>query len=366
MKLTSAPLPDLPPAALLRKALATLRAVHRATQLLTPGEVALWDALFGVARTELIGLAARLALADRIGSGAMTADELARDTDCHAETLSRAMRAMASFGLFSLREDGRFENSAMSRAMMKDAPRSLRDGVLYFTSESNLRAWRAIEHSIRTGESAFDQANGASVWEWFDSHASELETFASAMGRATAIEAPQLATLYPFDEIQRVCDIGGGSGTLLSEILVRHPSLRGVLCDAAGVLDRARVLLSSRALLGRVELCAGSFFDHVPTGCDGYVMKSVLHDWDDERSLKILRNVRGVMKPGARLILFDIVLDPVERRVERTMSDLQMLVVCSGRERTLAQFRALLEGSGFRLGRVEHGALNSMIEGIAL
>jgi len=365
MKLSSAPLPDLPPAALLRKALATLRAVHRAAQRMTPGELALWDSLFGVARTELIGLAARLSLADRVGERAMSADELADQCECDGESLGRAMRAMASFGLFSLRDDGLFEHSSMSRALMKDAPRSMRDGVLYFTSDSNLRAWRALEHSVRTGESAFDHAHGVSVWDWFSSHQDELDTFASAMGRATALEAPLLSTLYPFDELSRLCDVGGGSGTLLSEILVRHRSLRGVLCDAPAVLEQARALLSARAVLDRVELCPGSFFDRVPQGCDGYVMKSVLHDWDDQRSLEILRNVRGAMREGARLILFDAVLDPIERRVEATMSDLQMLVVCAGRERTLAQFRALLEQTGFTMGRLSHGAHHSMIEGIA-
>jgi hypothetical protein len=365
MKLTRAPLPDLPPPVVLRSALTALRLVQRGTQALTPGELALWDAMVGVARTELVGLAARLSLAEHVGEGALSAEAIAERAGCHADTLFRAMRAMAAMGLFALRSDGRFEQTAMSRALMKDAPRSLRDGALYFSSASNMEAWRSLEHSVRTGESAFEHAHGMSVWDWFAQHPDELETFASAMGRATAIEAPQLATLYPFAEITTLCDVGGGSGTLLSELLVRHPHLRGVLCDAPGVLERARDLLSSRAVLDRVTLVPGSFFDRVPAGCDGYTLKNVLHDWDDERSLKILRIVREAARPGARVILFESVIEPLDSRPEATMSDLQMVVACSGRERSVDELRSLLGASGFRPGRVARGAHNSMIEGVA-
>lgn len=365
MSLSPEPLPALPPPSIVHAALAAIRGVQRGVQTIVPPELALSELMLGAARTELVGLAVRLRLAETLGDQPRSADELATACDCHADSLRRALRAMAAMGLFALREDGRFENNRLSRALMEEHPRSLRDAALYFSSESNLRAWRALEHSVRTGEAAFDHANERSVWQWFEAHPDELATFARAMGRATALEAPQLAELYPFDEIQRVCDVGGGSGTLLSEILVRHPHLRGVLCESPGVFAHARALLSQRAVLSRVELAPGSFFDAIPEGCDAYVLKSILHDWDDERSLKILRNVRGAMREGARVALCEVIVEPMDRRPEATLSDMQMLVVCGGRERSLEEFRSLFAQSGFAMGRVFRGALTSVIEGVA-
>jgi hypothetical protein len=365
MTLPKRPLPDLPPPSLITAALGAIHAVRRGADALTPPELSLWHHVFGAARTELIGLAARLSLADRINNDPRSAESLAAETDTHPDALHRAMRAMAAFGLFSLREDGRFEHTRMSRALRADGARSLRDAALYWTSDSNLAAWRALERAVRNGEGAFEQAHGQSVWDWFDAHPDERETFARAMGRATALEAPQLASLYPFGALGTLADVGGGSGTLLSEILLRNPTLRGVLCDAPGVLQTARGLLASRGVLDRVELVPGSFFDRVPTGCDGYVMKSILHDWDDARCETILTVVRRSMRAGAKLVLCETILERDDRRPEATMSDLQMLVACGGRERTLSEHRALLERTGFAMGRVFRGAMNSVIEGTA-
>ncbi len=366
MKLPPAPLPDPPPARALIAARAALLAIERATRAITPPELALWEMLFGVARTELVTLAAKLDLTDRLGDRARFAHELAAPCEVQADTLFRAMRAMAAIGLYSLRDDGRFENNAVSRTLSKSAPRSMRDAALYFGSDSNLAAWRSFGATVKTGESAFEATHGVSVWQWFDAHPDELATFARAMGRATALEAPMLAKLYPFEDFRDFCDVGGGSGTLASEVLLRHPHLRCVLSDAPRVLEEAKVLLEARGVLSRVTLAPGSFFDDVHAGCELYTMKNILHDWDDARSKKILGIVRRAMKPGARLVLFEGLLDRHDRRPEATLSDLQMIVACNGRERSIDEFRALLEASGFRLGRVFEGAVNCAIEGIAL
>lgn len=365
MKLPPSPLPDAPPPSVLVAARKALLAAQRATHAITPPELALWEMLFGVARTELVALAARLDLTDRIGDGARSASDLAAECEVHADSLFRAMRAMAAHGLFSLGDDGRFSNNALSRTLSKHAKRSMRDAALYFGSDSNLDAWRGLSASVASGESAFAARHGVSVWEWFEAHPEELATFANAMGRATALEAPTLAKLYPFGDFQTFCDVGGGSGTLASEVLLRNPALRCVLSDAPSVLERARELLAARGVLDRVTLAPGSFFDDVPAGCELYTMKNILHDWDDARSKKILGIVRRAMNPGAKLVLFEGLLDRHDDRPEATLADLQMFVVCDGRERSIDEFRVLLEATGFRLGRVFRGALNCAIEGIA-
>ena len=191
-----------------------------------------------------------------------------------------------------------------------------------------------------------------SVWEWFDGHPHERETFALAMMTMTLAQAPGIAKTYPFREVRRVCDVGGGRGTLLSEILLHHPNVRGILCDAPGVLESARRFLGRRGVLDRVELVPGSFFDEVPSGADAYLLKNVLHDWDDARSLIILRTCRAAMERGARLLVLESI---VEEDCDDfgVMADVQMMMVCcDGRERGRAEFARLLAEGGFRLERV--------------
>jgi hypothetical protein len=180
----------------------------------------------------------------------------------------------------------------------------------------------------------------------------------------TAADAPMIATLYPFGELARVCDVGGGRGTLLSEILLRHTALRGVLCDGPGVIDSARELFSARGVADRVEFAPGSFFDSVPPGCDAYLFKHVLHDWDDDTCTKLLRVVRAAARPGSRVLICESLVPRTSRDPMTALMDLQMMISChNGRERTLDEFRSLLEAAGFRLGRVFRSPLINVIEG---
>jgi hypothetical protein len=242
----------------------------------------------------------------------------------------------------------------------------MREYAEYFASSSNVQSWADAEATVRTGKNAFERVHGMSVWDWFDGHPGERETFAQMMMGITTVDAPTIARLYPWREVERVCDVAGGRGTLLSELLIRHRHLKGVLCDAPGVIESARVLLEGRGVMARVELAAGSIFSHVPAGADAYVLKNVLHDWDDARSLQILQVVRKAMATGARVVICETLTERNDPGSLGVLADVHMMMVCSdGRERGREEYARLLDASGFRAGRVMASPTVSVVEGVA-
>jgi hypothetical protein len=277
------------------------------------------------------------------------------------------MRAAVGVGLFTRDAAGRFANNRLSATLRSGDVDSIRSLAKYFASRSNMHAWADFSETVRTGKNAFERVHGMSVWDWFDAHPDERETFAHAMMTMTLIDAPGIATTYPFGEITQLCDVGGGRGTLLSEILIRHPHLRGMLSDAEGVLESAKSFLEQRGVRDRVELVRGSFFESVPKGADAYVLKHILHDWDDARALTILKTCRAAMEPGHRVLVVEALVEE-DSDDHAVIADLQMMVVCGeGRERGRADFERLFRESGFRLGRIlEAPTPIAIIEGIAV
>ena len=334
---------------------------------IVPAQLPLFEHATGIGRTQMLGTAARLRLADLLADGPLHATELAERTSRDPDAMQRMMRALATIGVFSLKRDGRFANNRVSAGLRTDQAGSFRHFADYFGSTSNVGAWSDFARTLETGKNAFERVHGMSVWDWFDQHPDERSVFAAAMGSMTELEAPGVATAYPFAEVKRVCDVAGSRGALLAEILVQHPHLSGVLFDNAGVIATAAPLLDARGVLARVELKSGSFFENVPPGCDAYLLKNILHDWDDERSLTILRNCRRAMQPGHRLLIVELVVERDSARGIGPMSDVQMMMVCSeGRERSRADFARLFEVAGFKLCRVvPTSGLMSIVEGVA-
>ena len=314
----------------------------------------------------MLGELARLGVADLLEKEPLSADEIAAQTGTNPDAMARTLRALVYTGVFSRRPDGKFENNRLSRALL-DEDDSCRAFAIYFASKSNQNAWADFGETLRTGKNAFDRVHGSSIWDWFDAHPEERETFARGMMSITIGEAAGIATTYPFGEAQKVCDVGGGRGTLLSEILLHHPKVQGILVDAPGVLESAKSLLDARGVRDRATLAAGSFFDAVPRGADVYVLKTVLHDWDDERSKKILSVVRSAMEPGARLVLADFIVE-ADCDDYTVMIDMHMMLVCGeGRERSRADFERLLGATGFRMQRVLTTSTGmGIIEGVAV
>jgi hypothetical protein len=317
-------------------------------------------------QTALLASAARHGVADLLAEGPLDAEQIAARTGTNPDAIFRALRALASVGVFELDEDGRFRNNRLSRALVSGQRERTREWVQYCGSQSNVTAWTELERTLADGNSAFASVFGASVWNWFERHPDEREMFAQAMMGLTLADAPVIASLYPFGEVKRVCDVGGGRGTLLSELLVRHPHLRGTLCDAAGVLESAVPLLRQRGVHERVTLSPGSFFESVPPGSDAYLLKNILHDWDDERSLTILRTVRGAARPGQRVLVVEQLVERLDTEGLGAGADVQMMVVCdNGRERSRAELRALLQQSGFEPQRIFAYPTVGIIEGVA-
>jgi hypothetical protein len=207
-----------------------------------------------------------------------------------------------------------------------------------------------------------------SVWDWFAAHPEEERLFAAAMRSITEFDAPALASSALVPDAGTVCDVAGGAGTLLAEVLIARPGLRGVLVEAPGVLAEAEEHLSARGVLDRAELVEGDLFGELPaTGADLYVLKNILHDWDDPTSAKILAGVRAAMAPGARLVLVEQLQERNRPHPFASLSDLQMLTQCvDGRERSREELQALLAGAGFTPSRVERAGVSALVEGVAV
>jgi hypothetical protein len=343
--------PTAPPGWAIRAVLGARQFLRRLVNRMAPADVALVELATGLAGSQVLGALARLDIGDRLDAGPRTAGELAGELGLHADALHRLLRAAATFGLVTLDKRGRFGPTRYTRALRTGELGRARDFAVYFASASNAAAWGDLQRTLETGRGAFPRVHGMSVWDWFDAHPDERETFAQCMMGMTTRDAPSVASRYPFSELKTVCDVGGGRGTLLSEILLRHPHLRGVLCDAPGVLESARELVARRGVADRVDMRPGNFFHEVPTGADAYLLKNILHDWDDTACKKILGVVRAAMQPGRRLLVVELIQDRNQPGFV-ALSDVHMMMVCDdGRERSVDEIHALLSESGFRPAR---------------
>jgi hypothetical protein len=234
----------------------------------------------------------------------------------------------------------------------------MRDPACYFGSPANAHAWADIERTVKSGEPAFPRVHGMSVWDWLEKHPEEGRAFAGAMTSLTEQDAASIATSFDFGTFRRVCDVAGGRGTLLAEILVQHggPSgPKGVLFDQAPVLEAAAPYLRARGVDERVERIAGSFFDGVPAGCDAFVLKDILHDWDDARCKAILDRIRAAMAsdPSSSLLVCEVLVEKNSTFPPGPLIDVHMMTVCdAGRQRSEAEMAKLLAASGLRLHAV--------------
>lgn len=358
--------PDAPPARLIRGLLWLRGAVTKLARAIGPAELGVFEQATASMVLHVLGALARAGVPEALRAGPLAAEQLAERTGLNPDALFRTLRCVSLQGYFRLREDGRFEHNARSRALAGGGSSRAREFLLYFSSGSNMAAWGDFDHALQTGRSPFEHVHGMTVWEWFERHGDEREMFAHAMMGISVADAPVIAKLYPFRELGSLCDVGGGRGTLLSELLLRHRHLRGTLYESPATLESARELLAARGVLERVSLVPGSFFDGVPAGADAYLLKNILHDWDDERCAIILRHVRDAASTGARVLIAESIVERYSRHPLAVPADLQMMVACSnGRERSRGELEGLLKKSGFRLGRGFSHPTISLLEGIA-
>jgi hypothetical protein len=301
----------------------------------------------GYQRSRAVTVAAELGVADLLRDGPRGVDDLATATSTDPSALYRLLRALAAVGVFVELADRRFALSAMGEFLRRDHPMSMDPAARMFGADYQWRAWGALRHSVETGENAALHALGMDVWEYRRRHPEHSELFDATMRTLSSADNSGVLEAHDFGRYAVVADIGGGTGAVLAAVLAAHPGVRGILFDQPHVVANAEGV--QRAVADRVTVVPGDFFDGVPAGADAYLLVRILHDWEDDDALRILRNVRAAMTPDARLVVVDSVLGPPNEDPLATFLDLMMLVSAGGRERTEQEWTALLAEAGLEL-----------------
>lgn len=311
----------------------------------------LYQLIVGYRTTQPIYVAAKLGIADLVAETPKTAHELAQATRAHAPSLRRLLLMLSSVGIFAEDTAGRFRTTPLGELLRRDHPQSQRSLSMMYGSAFFWKPWGELYEAVVSGQPAFDRVYGVSLFDYLSTHPEDAAIFNDAMTSISARDVSAILAAYDFSRFERIVDVGGGHGALLHAILSANPRLRGVLADLPAVVAGAAGW-RSEPIAHRCSVVATDFFESVPDGADGYLMKLIVHDWNDEDAVKILRNCRRAIRPNGRLLLIEWVLKgPNEPDPGRAL-DLQMLVMFRGRERTEADFAALLREAGFSLMRV--------------
>lgn len=318
-----------------------------------PPDAQLLQLILGMFTSRAIGVAAELGVADLLKDGPLGIEELAARTGAAPDGLYRMLRALAAVGVFELQADRRVANSQLSVLLRSDVRGSQRANALWFNDVSGWMAWGRLDHSVRTGKPAFDEVFGKDCFSWLESHPASLAVFQQTMTSLSAASGSALAEAYDFSPIRKLVDVGGGHGTLLTLLVERYPNLAAILLDRPQVIQSAREVLRTHRHGGAIEPVAGDFFENVPAGADAYLLKHIIHDWDDEHCVRILSNCRRAMAPGGRVLIVEFVLSDRPESTVTKLIDLEMLVMMrGGRERTEQEYAALLERAGLQFSRL--------------
>jgi hypothetical protein len=301
--------------------------------------------------TQAIYVTAALGLADRLRDGPRHAEQLAQTTGTQARALHRLLRTLAGFGIFAEDVAGRFRLTELAELLRGDVPGSLRAEALSI-GETHYAAFGELLRSMETGRPGFDKAFGMPLFDYFAVHPEAAQTFDAALAGLRLQATAAMLDGYDFSEVTKLVDVGGGTGSLLATVLARYPSMKGTLFDLPHVVERASDHFRAAGVGDRSALVGGDFFASVPAGGDVYLLRHILHDWDDHRALRILANCRRVMNRRGKLLLVESVIQPGNELSLGKILDLVMLVVTGGMERTEQEYRELLEAAGFHLTRV--------------
>ncbi|HVM95471.1 MAG TPA: methyltransferase [Candidatus Acidoferrales bacterium] len=304
--------------------------------------------------SQLIFVAARLGLADVLARGPLTVAALAKRVGAQASPLRRVLRALASIGVFAETADGRFKLTPLAATLRTDVPGSLRSFASMMVDGYNWDAWRELLHGVKTGDLPFNHVHGIPIFEFLHAHPELDREFSQSMASISGTENAAVARAYDFNRLGVLVDVGGAHGHLLGTILGRHRRLRGILYDQPQVVANAAAsgFISAPGVAGRCTIQGGDFFHEVPRGAGAYLMKYIIHDWNDDQCVTILSNCRAAMAPAARVLVVEHVVRPGNAPDWSKMLDINMLVLPGGRERTREEFRALFQRAGLRLLRV--------------
>lgn len=323
--------------------------VHRAT---VPGNIALLELSQGAWVTQALYAAATLRFADHLADGPLSADDVARRAGSDPGATFRVLRALASKGVFRMRRDGRFSLTPLGRALRWDDAGTMAPMIAMVGSTEHWEHWGHLVDAVRTGDTAAEAVRGMPMFDYLETNPEYAARFNDAMTGVSKIAITAAVPAYDFSAHRRIVDVGGGHGALLAAVLRSAPAAEGVLFDLPSVAAGAAPVLSAAGVSERCAITGGSFFEAVPGGGDAYLLKTIIHDWDDEKALAILRQVRSAITADGRLLLFEMVLPEGAPPHPGLFLDLEMLVHAGGRERTADEYSSLLARAGFRALRI--------------
>lgn len=342
----------VPPAGVMRAFVKARAWLGRAHARMVPPAYAVVERLTAIADAKLLAVAVELGIPDLLHAGPRRADELARAAGADPDALGRMLRFLASRDLLGVAKDGRYANTALSDWLRADHPWSFRDWALFFGADWHWDIWNRAGHAIRTGESATVAATGHPFFEYVNEvNPAAGRAYNGAMAAGSRLQGLLVLDAYDFAGVRRLCDVGGGTGAVLADVLLTYPALRGVLFDLPRLEAAARANLGRRGVADRAEFVGGDFFEAVPAGCDLYTLYAIVHDWDDPPCLTLLRNLARALPPGGRALVIE---SPVPTDAGPSLAkvfDLEMLLTSGGRERTERELRALFARAGLRVRR---------------
>ena len=314
--------------------------------------------------SQALHVAATLGIADLLKDGPRCADELAAITTTQPDALYRLLRALAAIDVLKELENRCFALTEMGECLRKDAPEPVAAWATNIGQPYVWAATGALMHSVRSGESGFLSVHGTNPWDYRANHLHESAVFDRAMTELSRRASAGVVAAYSFERFRRIVDVGGGNGALLAVILKATPHLLGVLFDQPHVIVGSALVLEAAGVANRCESVGGSFFQAVPTGCDVHLLKSVLHDWDDEDAVSILRTCRASIPHNGRLLAVERVVGPPNQQPAAKFADLNMMVMLGARERTEQEFSELFGAAGFAVARILPASLGyCIIEG---
>jgi hypothetical protein len=309
-----------------------------------PPAAVMMQMTMGFIVSQAISVAAKLYLADHLKTGAKTLAELAELTATHEPSLYRLLRGLTSVGVFQKNAEGRYENSPLSEVLRADVPESMRDAAHMICDREHWHAHGNLLQSVKTGETAFDYTFGQPIFPYYANNPEPAKVFDDAMTSFSRGIANAVAATYDFSDAETIADIAGGHGLLLATILKQNPQAKGILFDQPQVIEGAPEVLKANGAADRVETVSGDFFKEIPVEADIYLMKFIIHDWNDEQSIEILTNLAKSAKPGAKVLLVESVVEEDDSIASMSkVMDLNMLAMTGGKERTEKEYAALFE-----------------------
>lgn len=299
-----------------------------------------------------IHAAAQLNIADILLKGPKTLAELTEETQSDEKSLSRLLRAVTSVGIFTEREDGAFELNDFGATLLTDVPGSVKPWALANLGE-HYPAFGELTYGVKTGKVPFEHAHGKPVWEYYKDNPMQGANLAKAMAGMSGAVLKTIIDAYDFIPYKKLADIGGGNGALMFAVLNAAPASTGIIFDEQYVIDQTSHIIPE-VLKNRCTTVGGSFFDEVPFGADLYMTKWVIHDWNDDEAVIILKNIQKAMPTGAKLLIIDSVIPDDSRNHPHAgkLLDINILAMTTGKERTLSEFKMIIERAGLKFNRL--------------